>query len=60
MEGFSSYAFADDLALFGDSVPAIAPALDLISLFSVVSGLEVNKGKSAAIPTAGPLKMLGL
>ena len=56
MEGFSPYAFADDLALFGDSVSTIAPALSLISLFSVVSGLGVNKGKSAAIPTAGPLK----
>ena len=56
MEGFSSYAFADDLALFGDSVSAISPALSLISVFSVVSGLGVNKDKSVAIPTAGPLK----
>ena len=36
MEGFFRYAFSDDLALFGDSVSAIAPALSLISVFSCV------------------------
>ena len=34
----------------------ITPALSLISVFSVVSGLGVNNDKSVAIPTAGPLK----
>ena len=30
------FAFADDLAIFGDSVDAIAPALLVISDFSIV------------------------
>jgi len=46
------FAFADDLALFSDSVESISPALTLISRFSVVSGLGINKTKSLAIPTA--------
>ena len=58
MEGFSPYAFADDLALFVDSMSTIAPALSLISVFSVVSGLGFNKEKSVALPTAGPLSAL--
>ena len=46
-----SFAYADDLALFCSSVRAIFPALELVSVFSLVSGLGVNKNKSAAIPT---------
>jgi len=52
--GVRSFAFADDLALFSDSVETISPALSLISRFSDVSGLGINKDKSVAIPTAGP------
>ena len=49
MPGIRSFAYADDLALFSDSVKTISPALLLISEFSLVSGLGVNKDKSAAI-----------
>ena len=52
--GIKAFAFADDLALFVKSVAAISPALRMISAFSDVSGLGVNKDKSAAIPTADP------
>ena len=53
MHDIRSFAYADDLALFCSSVLAISPALSLVSVFSCVSGLGVNKDKSAAIPT-GP------
>ena len=49
-----SFAFADDLALFSDSVESISPALSLISVFSEVSGLGVNRDKSMAIPSGDP------
>ena len=49
-----SFAFADDLALFSDPVAHISPALRLISEFSDVSGLGVNKDKSVAVPTSDP------
>ena len=48
-----SFAYADDLALFCSSVRAIFLALELVDVFSLVSGLGVNKDKSAADPT-GP------
>jgi len=53
-EGIKPFAFADDLALFCDSVSRISPSLLFITRFSVVSGLGINRDKSAAIPTADP------
>ena len=57
---FVPFAFADDLALFADSVSAISPALVVIDEFSRVSGLGVNKDKSVAIPTAGEESWLSI
>ena len=54
MHDLRPFAYADDLAIFCNSVATISPALILISKFSLVSGLGVNKVKSAAIPTAEP------
>ena len=54
MHDIRPFAYADDLALFSSSVKSISPALALISRFSEVSGLGVNKDKSAAIPTSDP------
>ena len=48
------FAFADDLALFADSVPLISKALLEITRFSEVSGLGVNRDKSVAVPTGDP------
>ncbi len=48
------FAFADDLALFASSIPAISPALLIISSFSAISGLGINKTKSVAVPTSDP------
>ena len=47
------FAFADDLALTSPS-PSIYPALSLISSFSLVSGLGINKDKSAVIAASPP------
>jgi hypothetical protein len=52
--GIRPFAFADDLALFADSVTHISPSLLLITQFSFVSGLGINRDKSAAIPTSDP------
>ncbi len=38
IEGIERFAFADDLALFCDSVARISPALSLINHFSLVQG----------------------
>ena len=54
LPNIDSFAFADDLALLSDSVAFISPALALISEFSEVSGLGVNKDKSVAVPTSDP------
>jgi hypothetical protein len=51
-----SFAFADDLALTSPSVSAIYPALSLVSEFSLVSGLGINKDKSAVVPASSPKK----
>ena len=45
------FAFADDIAIFTDSVLSITPSLIIISSFSLVSGLGINKKKSVVIPT---------
>jgi hypothetical protein len=50
----SYYAFADDLAITTYSIPAIYPALNLISCFSHISGLGINKDKSCMLSTAHP------
>lgn len=49
-----SYAFADDLAITTLNVLHIYPALSLISFFSSVSGLGINKDKSLVLSTAHP------
>ena len=48
------FAFADDLAITTDSIPSIFPALSVISSFSVVSGLGINKDKSLVLTSAPP------
>ena len=51
-----SFAFADDLALTSPSVLSIYPALSLVSEFSLVSGLGINKDKSVVVSTSSPKK----
>ena len=48
------FAFADDIAIFTDSVHCITPSLLEISKFSALSGMGVNKSKSVVIPTGAP------
>ena len=48
------FAFADDIAVFTDSVLSITPSLLEISSFSALSGLGINKNKSVVIPTGAP------
>ena len=48
------FAFADDIAIFTDSVSSITPSLLEISKFSILSGLGINKNKSVVIPTGDP------
>ena len=47
------YAFADDLTLSALHVSAISPALSIISSFSLLSGLGINKSKSCVV-SSGP------
>lgn len=49
-----SFAFADDLAIISSNILHIYPALSLISTFSTVSGMGVNKDKSGVITTSPP------
>jgi len=53
------FAFADDLAITTDRISSISPALSAISLFSVVSGLGINKDKSFVL-TSAPLSHVPL
>jgi ribonuclease HI/exonuclease III len=48
----SRFAFADDLAITADSIPAITPALHLITRFSALSGLGINRDKSCVLSSA--------
>ena len=52
LPGISPYAFADDLAFTADTVEIISPALLLISEFSELSGLGINRDKSCVISSA--------
>jgi hypothetical protein len=47
------FAFADDLAMTAESVEAISPALRIITAFSGLSGLGINRDKSCVI-SSGP------
>ena len=49
------FAYADDIAIFTASVAHIIPCLNLISLFSLLTGLGINKNKSVVVPTGSPL-----
>jgi hypothetical protein len=50
-----TFAFADDLAIAtSDDIKHIYPALSLISSFSEVSGLGINKDKSIVLTTSPP------
>ena len=46
------FAFADDLAITTDNLLSIYPALSIISSFSNVSGLGINKDKSFVLSSA--------
>lgn len=48
------FVFADDIAIITNSVSDIAPSLLLITSFSNVSGLGINKSKSMVIPSCPP------
>lgn len=48
-----TFAFADDLAISALSIPHISPALPIITCFSRLSGMGVNKNKSCVI-SSGP------
>lgn len=52
LPGLRTFAFADDLALAAHSLDEISPALTLISSFSTVSGLGINKDKSCLLSTS--------
>src|SRR5262249_54727288 len=48
------FAFADDVALGVEYLPAVYPCLRLLDIFSAVSGLGLNKDKSCVVCTLGP------
>ena len=50
--GIGIFAFADDLALTAFTILIITPALIVISRFSFLSGLGINKDKSCVISSA--------
>ena len=52
LPNLKAFAFADDLALTAETVEAISPALELISLFSELSGLGINRDKSCVVSSA--------
>ena len=54
LHGIRNFAFADDLAVATDNILHIYPALNLIDVFSFLSGLGVNKIKSYVLATAPP------
>lgn len=54
LPGIRAFAYADDIALASLTVPLISPALTLISLFSELSGLGVNRDKSCVISSGPP------
>ena len=52
LNGLTPFAFADDLAITASEIKQILPALDIITTFSSLSGLGINKKKSMVISTA--------
>ena len=60
VSGINLFAFADDLAITALSVADISPALAIISLFSSLSGLGVNKDKSCVISSGPPATLAAL
>ena len=53
----TNYAFADDLAITTHHIAHIYPALSLISTFSSISGLGINRDKSLVLSTSHPSKL---
>ena len=60
LPGISAFAFADDLALTATRVSDISPALSLITTFSQLSGLGINRDKSCVISSGPPSSLVAL
>ena len=60
LSNISIHAFADDLALTGLCVSDISPALNVITIFSRLSGLGINRDKSCVISSGPPSSLPAL